>query len=181
MYFLLVSLTLFSCKDDEVDIVNLRINYHQQSAVGVAPTLVLLTQEGDKIGTEDWKYHYSGIKGFDYEWGYVYDLIIRKKQIKNPLADGSSVEYIFDKLISKIPADENDSFDLILKSKNKGIVPAVIIGDAAAGFVLMDEQEIDCSSFCEALSQLLTEENEVIGSFKFNSSNQPILLTLKSE
>lgn len=181
IYFLLVSLVIISCNDDELEIVNMRINHHMQSAVGVAPTLVLMTQEDDKIGTNDWQYHYAGISGFNYVWGYVYDLKISKRHFENPLADGSSFEYILEKLISKTPVDKNTSFELNLKSESRGITPTIVTGDAGSGFKLMNEEEINCSTYCEELEQFLDEENEVTGSFRYDNLNQLLLLKVKSE
>ncbi len=42
-----------------------------------------------------------GIKGFDYQEGYEYILLVRKIKIKNPLQDQSNIRYEFIKIISK--------------------------------------------------------------------------------
>ncbi len=181
VYFLLAILILFSCEDDEFEFAHIRINHFKQSAVGVGPTLVLLTQEDDNIGTDNWQYHYSGISGFNYEWGYIYDLKISKRRLDNPPEDGSSVEYILEEIISKTSVDQNTSFELILKSETMGIVPAIVIGNAISGFKLIDEQKINCSNLCEELGQSLNEKNEVIGSFKYDTTNQLLLLELKPD
>lgn len=181
IYALLASLMIISCKDDEIEIVNLRVNHHRQSAVGFTPTLVFLTQEDETIGSDAWQYHYWDISGFNFEWGYVYDLEISKRHLDNPPADGSSIEYILEKIVSKNPVDENTSFELILKSKTIGIVPSIVVGDAISGFQLMDQTAINCSSLCQELEQTLDAENEVTGLFKYNTSNELLLVELKSE
>ena len=78
MKYILVLFTItpfFSCSEDEEKIqssVKIRINHYQQSAIGEATKLVLLTQEGNMIGTDEWLYHYSEINGFNFEWGFVF-------------------------------------------------------------------------------------------------------------
>lgn len=61
---------------------------------------VLMVDEG-----EGWQPLYSGIEGFDYQWGFEYELTIRLQKIPSPPADGSSIRYFLINIdkISKIP------------------------------------------------------------------------------
>ncbi|MFT7032207.1 MAG: putative N-acyltransferase [Cyclobacteriaceae bacterium] len=90
IYFLLIAaLIVISCNDENIETTHIRINHYKQAAVGMSPILVLLVQEGDMIGTNDWQYHSSGISGFDYEWGYIYahfENIYYQKMIKTELS-----------------------------------------------------------------------------------------------
>lgn len=54
----------------------------------------------------------SDLKGFDYEAGYEYVIMVKENKIKNPPADASSIVYQYIKTISKtlkesenLPAD----------------------------------------------------------------------------
>lgn len=82
---------------------NMRVNYYLQNCIGEMDGQCLLIQEGDQIGGDQWVlfYYYNSIEGFDYESGYVYDLIIEKKSIKNPPQDASGISYKLIKIVSK--------------------------------------------------------------------------------
>ena len=168
---LLVFFLITSCQDEEFGVVDIRVNHYKQSAIGVAPTFVLLIQEGDKIGTDEWQFHYSGITGFDYEWGYVYDLKIRKSPVDNPPADGSSVEYTLEEIISKKAIEPGSTFEIQLKSSIKGIKDLVTI-DEESEYTLLNELSIDCSNLCEQLGEYLINKNELTGVFTYINSEK---------
>lgn len=44
-------------------------------------------------GEEDWTYFYSRIDGFSYQEGYWYRLLVSRRRVPDPPADGSSFEY----------------------------------------------------------------------------------------
>ena len=103
---LLVISLVFSCNintDNGSAVTNLRVNSYTVECYGEMEGNCLLVQEGDKIGTEDWEYFYyeDSIEGFDYEAGYMYDLLVRKIQVKDPPQDGSSIQYKLIRVISK--------------------------------------------------------------------------------
>ncbi|SMP11190.1 DUF4377 domain-containing protein [Chryseobacterium profundimaris] len=64
---------------------------------GVMPMKCL--QIKDRNGT--WTNLYTNIEGFTYEPGYEYVLKVQEQKIKNPPADGSAVQYILIREISK--------------------------------------------------------------------------------
>lgn len=83
--------------------MDLRVNSYTVSCVGEMEGNCLLVQEGDKIGSDDWEYFYyeDDIVGFDYEPGFIYDLVVVKKNIENPPADASSFTYELVRIVSK--------------------------------------------------------------------------------
>lgn len=106
LYSILSIITLvFSCNNTDIDaeITDLRVNGYTVECSGEMEGNCLLVQEGDKIGTEDWEYFYyeDSILGFDYEPGYMYDLIVRKIRIEDPPQDGSSIRYELIRVVSK--------------------------------------------------------------------------------
>ena len=66
---------------------------------GVAPQQCWQVRESK---SDDWKLLYHGIKGFNYEQGYLYKLRVREEIIANPPADGSSREWVLVDIIEKI-------------------------------------------------------------------------------
>lgn len=84
-------------------VVAMRVNSHTVECIGEAGGSCLLVQEGEDIGSDDWEtfyYDYS-IAGFDYEPGYIYNLIVRKTPVVQPLQDGSSIDYELVEIVSK--------------------------------------------------------------------------------
>lgn len=162
---LLISLFSTSCSiksnpPGKPEIVDMRINHFRQTAMGEGPHLVYLIQEGDNIGTGDWSYLYDGVEGFDYEPEYIYDLKVRKINIDNPPADGSSLKYILVNVSSKEKVSEDESFDIHLKSSGYNFVR-----ESGNELSLLNEYLINCSNMCEALSFNLENEENVTGTF----------------
>ena len=161
VYVTILALFAFSCSEENIDIANIRINHFKQSAVGTSPTLALLIQEGDRIGSDEWEYYYSEIRGFEYEWGYVYDLKIKKETVDDPPQDKSSIEFMLEEIISKEAAEGDVTFDIRLKSGPE----AYVTGGSSSGYQLLNEQEIDCSDLCQDMTQLLETEGGLVGRF----------------
>lgn len=170
IYVLLVTvLFTTSCHDENIETTLIRINHYKQTVVGISPTLALLVQEGEMIGTNDWQYHYSEISGFEYEWGYIYDLKIHKRTIENPPADASSIEYILEEVISKNAVEETETFEIRLKSLEQGIILSVLTGDVNSGFEIFTDQEIICSNLCQEMTSYIEMEDELTGVFTHES------------
>ena len=51
-----------------------------------------------------WGIFYFSIDGFEHEPGFVYDLRVARREVRNPPADGSSIAYRLVELISTVPA-----------------------------------------------------------------------------
>jgi hypothetical protein len=175
-----IALLTLSCTDEQVDIANMRINHFKPSAVALGPTLAFMSQEGTEIGTDEWKFLYSEIEGFEYEWGYVYDLKVRKEQIENPPQDGSSVRYVLEELISKRRVAEGASFNITLKSETKGIQDLLVM-DGNNEYQLGYELSIDCEDLCESLGESLENSQELTGVFTHTNSNTIALKELLFE
>jgi hypothetical protein len=96
------------------------------------------------------------IEGFNYEWGYVYELSVKKTQIKNPPADGSSVKYTLVKEISKTKVADSITFNLRIEpgNENFGLVPMITkINEETSRY--MDVVNFECNRYCEAIEESL--------------------------
>lgn len=106
-FYLVLLFSLTACgvsEETTSQIVTLRVNSHTVECTGEMEGECLLVQEGDAIGGEDWQYFYyrDSIDGFEYEPGFVYDLLVRKIPVKNPPMDDSSVRYELVKVLSRV-------------------------------------------------------------------------------
>ena len=82
--------------------IQMRINYKKSACMGVAPMMCLRVQEGEQIGGSQWYYFYSSINGFNYQEGFIYDILVETTPIENPPADGSSIRYDLIQIQSQI-------------------------------------------------------------------------------
>ncbi|WP_242092148.1 DUF4377 domain-containing protein [Aestuariivivens sediminicola] len=166
LFLFIVSIVILSCSNDEsAQEAILKVNHYKLTAIGLDKTLVLMVQENENIGTDNWSYIYDGIDGFVYEFGFEYQLKVIKKSLNNPPADGSSIVYELIDIISKTPTQDVTPFTLTLRSVSMINPPNFVYGDILNGFTLLDEIDIDCNDLCENLSNALANEDEVKGLF----------------
>ena len=83
--------------------INMMVNSYTVDCYGEREGTCLLVQEGDLIGSENWEYFYfyNNIEGFTYEPGYIYGLTVKKTEVKETAAGGSSIKYELVKIVSK--------------------------------------------------------------------------------
>ncbi|WP_147676775.1 DUF4377 domain-containing protein [Algibacter pacificus] len=108
LLIVLLSLLYFSCSDNEHQTTVLYwVDSERVTCTGIDKQTCYRIQEPEVINDDAWQYLYSGIEGFDhqYETGYVYRISVFKSTIKNPPADGSSIRYVLNEVISKTAAE----------------------------------------------------------------------------
>ena len=94
--------------------------------VGVSIQKCMMIKESP--GSE-WMYFYDKIKGFDFEPGYEYKLLVEVTEVENPAADMSSLNYELVNVISKI--------QIPISEKTNRHIPYE--GICAPGFVSVDK------------------------------------------
>lgn len=152
----------------------MHVNHYKQTAFGEGPVLVMLVQEGDAIGTDKWNYFYDEIEGFDYHPGFVYDIQVRKKKVKNPPQDASSIKYTLVKVISQEAANPSEEFDIKLKWEGTNFVGM----DGANQFSLLYQYNINCYDLCDDLKYALENEEAVTGTFLHDGDGSLKLVSL---
>ncbi|NID11360.1 DUF4377 domain-containing protein [Fibrivirga algicola] len=97
---LLLLLTALSCGQEEVnpDLLYLKIASTTKDCQGFIPQKCLQVKEKD---SDNFQYFYNQIQGFTHEEGYEYEVLVIRKDIKNPPADGFGSEYFLVKEISR--------------------------------------------------------------------------------
>ncbi len=68
------------------------------------------------------EFFYDQIEGFDYQWGYDYELTVEKRIIKLPKADMSSNTYKLIKIIKKEKVSPGTEFELPVKFNDEVVV-----------------------------------------------------------
>jgi hypothetical protein len=94
-------LTLSSCSDAEV--LTLFVGPEEVECFGVGPRTCLQVRESPD---EPWRNFFDSIQGFDFEPGFLYELVVEKRPVSPVEADGSSYRYRLLRVVSKAPADE---------------------------------------------------------------------------
>lgn len=79
------------------------INSQKVKCTGVAPMMCMQIQKSKTVVANNWKLFYDNIKGFNFEQGYLYKLIVReiKKPENEVPADASSINYELVEIIEK--------------------------------------------------------------------------------
>ncbi len=97
---------------------------------------------------QPWRIH-GWIKGFTPTWGETARLRVRVRQIANPPADGSSVEYRIAKVLSTTPVPPGTEFELVFAP---GWAQELIVGEPNA-LSLKGERSLVCtdSAICAEL------------------------------
>ncbi|MEP0264366.1 DUF4377 domain-containing protein [Dokdonia sp.] len=173
---LLITASIFtgcSNDDDNAQIVSLEIKHYKTTAVGLDLQFTTLVREGDD---PNFRIFYSGIEGFNYELGFDYELIVRKSEIDNPPADGSSIRYELINEVSKTPGSTTETFDVWLALGAGGVTETFVTGDTTTGFQLLNTIPIDCSTMCDEIISQLQDNNRLIGTFTRNSDNTYVLI-----
>lgn len=80
------------------------VNSVKVECSGVGKMSCMQVQKNKILNSKDWKLFYSAIKGFNFEAGYIYKLIVKEiKRAKNQVpADASSINYELVKVLEKI-------------------------------------------------------------------------------
>ncbi|HET6444162.1 MAG TPA: META domain-containing protein [candidate division Zixibacteria bacterium] len=67
---------------------------------GEGPQECMLIREHEM---DRWELWYSQISGFEYEEGYLYNLLLEERPVENPPAGGSTIEWVLVEELSKTP------------------------------------------------------------------------------
>jgi len=119
IFVLCLSLSVFACsktdndnntESPQIEVVSQQnneqiywVNSLKSECTGVGSMECLQIQKGDELKPDGWTLLYSPIKGFEFEHGYVYKLIVKEEAVhaEQVPADGSSIKYHLVKVIQK--------------------------------------------------------------------------------
>ena len=110
--------------------------------------------------SDSWTTTLNSIEGFDYQWGFVYELRIRETRIINPPADGSATRVELLKVISKEKVAPEVRFQLALTTRYRGESKLVKIGDNL--FEFHNTKTFTCTDeLCADTEALVGQEGQV--------------------
>jgi hypothetical protein len=132
------------------------------------------------ISSEDTYAEY--IDGFEYEWGFIYELKIKATKLKNPPMDAGDTDYELLEVISKTKASDDFRFKLRLEHE------VYLGGDSAGSLEKIDEntyrylKEINMvvpDNLLETFKTILANNKNKVGIFGFNDDGTIQLYELK--
>jgi len=180
----IIFICIISCKKDEnIEIVKMRVNHYQQPLNNQEYFygLSFIVQEGDEIGSDKWYGFSNIISGFDYELGYVYDIEIQKKHIKDTMIDKANVEYSLIRILSKTKVPQGTTFDITLTINYSNGFESLVTKNEVSIFTLLGETEIDCGNLCGSLEEKIKNQKGLIGTFAHIDDKTIQLLNLKTQ
>jgi len=79
------------------------VNSTKVSCVGLAPSKCLQVQKAETLDSTEWETFHTSIKGFEYEPGYIYKIVVRETPLDpaDRPADASSIEYTLVEILEK--------------------------------------------------------------------------------
>jgi len=169
-FFLFIStLALTACKgipigdiDNKRDETLLVNNYKVECSLYNATSSSLCLQVKIK-GDDNWiLITEDEIRGFNYEWGYDYELEVEIEDLEPAPQDASSKEYTFKEEIKKAPASTVTTFKLSISS---AITDAYIkeVSDKSNTYKIFDDKEIEClADDCAKLDTLIANDKAML-------------------
>lgn len=171
-----ITIITLSCDDGDVKTLRFRVNHFQQPKYH---TLGLLVQSNGNIEKDNWTYFSYPIEGFEYEAGFIYELIVEEE--KYLFYDILSSRYTLKKIVSKSKVPDDTQFEINLMTVFKGYPYRMVTGDASSGFKILDTIEIDCNDLCNELNKMLEEDCSLSGLFTHTQTESIKLIELKKE
>lgn len=143
----------------------LTVQHHAVECVGVWIQPCLLVQQAGQSG---FGFLYHGIEGFEYEWGFVYELEIEEHHVPNPPADGSSIRRVLRTERSRSPVPQGTEFDVVLTG---GLAPVELVGPGRYRYVWWPDYVCAPGVACQDLALELDAGKRV--HFRFAHATAP--------
>jgi len=140
---------------DSNGVVRLFVQHHKASCQGEGVRLCMLVRDSDQ---SPWIYFYDQIEGFEYDWGYQYELRVQTTEIENPPADGSSMAFSLIDQVNKVRVASDTSFNFVL-------LPDQLFSERTSvnQFNLLQEVSFSCdTASCDSVASLLAQEMSVL-------------------
>lgn len=146
------SVTIFALAGAQAEAQRLSIAPYRSFCQGVGPQLCYLVS----IDGEE-QLFYTGIEGFDYEWGTSYELRVRVESIENPPADGSSLRYVLEEVLNATPVDSSNAFTLRLPAQAISLEE-----DGSYSFFEEERFTLGDAAQADALAAALAEPEQIL-------------------
>lgn len=153
-YALILAFLLNSCEKIEKPI-RIRVNQFKQTVASASgPKLALSVQIESEVGGEDWNALEQQIIGFNYEPGYIYELLVTEAEVIYP-SNSQGNQYLLKQVVSKTKVDESISFKVDLKIDNINCIK----GNQQIGYNILGLVNVDCGNLCNEIEQAINSNS----------------------
>lgn len=97
--FIFTACLLTACAGDSLEQSYVQVDSHPDICMGVGQQMCLRVKHDD---AQQWQWHYDGIVGFDYVWGYSYTLLYSESEVEQPLADGPDIKWVLLDVVTQV-------------------------------------------------------------------------------
>ena len=109
--------------------------------------------------SDPWMTTLNAVEGFEYQWGFVYELRVRETHIANPPADGSSIRTELLSVVNKEKVAPDVRFQLALTTRYRDEPKLVKVGEL---FGFHNAKTFACSAeLCADIETLVGREGRV--------------------
>lgn len=109
------------------------------------------------------EYFYDEIAGLDYQWGYNYEITVEQVEVKQPMADASSVSYRLKKQLSKEKAPSDETFQLPLTVDDQSVIETDNGICTYLGGIPINTGDLSCSDLAGARSAVFRHQADELG------------------
>lgn len=141
------------------DLRTLQVNHYEVECSGVALSLCLLVREGDNA---EYTYLYETPRGFVYEWGYLYEIVVEERERSSVPVDGPTIQRTLRRVISKQRVPAGTMFGVILTASESRV--RRVSGDRYRVYDAVDFECLDTE--CEALAAAIASGSRILYSFE---------------
>ena len=137
----------------------LKIKHHMVECEGYQVTHCLLAQ---KEGSENWFYFYDQIKGFDYQWGNDYELVVAVENSNTQLADASELTYTLIEVTLQKQHATGEGFHYVSRNSHERITEL-----ADGHFSLLGKKSFTCTDdSCANLRSAMAQNQSTVLAFQ---------------
>ena len=126
---------------------------------------------------DNWRPYEGEIKGFNYQWGYQYELKVDTETIDPPPLDAPDKKYTFKEEISKTQVSDLTVFDLTISRTKTADLLKKVNNDT---YRVYNEKNLQCSTInqCETIASLITQDSAILFKVRHNSDpSKPLRLS----
>ncbi|MCK6692717.1 MAG: DUF4377 domain-containing protein [Thermoanaerobaculia bacterium] len=104
------------------------------------------------------EYFYDEIEGFEYQWGYNYELLVEQVEVKQPMADASSVSYRLKQEVSKEKVSAEETFQLPLTVDDQTVIQTDNETCTYLGAIRIDTGDRSCAELAKGQAAIFRHQ-----------------------
>ena len=134
--------------------MKLKIMHYKVPCMGESLQLCYLVSKNDG----EPEYFYDAIEGFEYQWGYNYEIVVEQVEVKQPMADASSFSYRLKQEVRREKAPADATFQLPLTVDDQPVIESGDEGCTYMGTLRIDPGALSCADLTKGQSAVFRHQ-----------------------